>query len=88
MTTRLLTAALVAALSFGAPALAAPKPATTAAFHVDKARLDKALAAMVRAAAPPARPWSGRTARTLFRLRGLCRPRGERPMTRDTLVQI
>lgn len=94
MTTRLLTAALVAALAMSAPALAAtkpaPKPAVTATFQVDKARLDAALADMVasgRVAGAMAVVWKDGAER-YFGTSGFADREAARPMTRDTLVQI
>lgn len=92
MTTRLLTAAFVAAMAFSAPALAAlrPAPAATATFQVDKARLDKALADMVssgRAAGVSAVVWKDGAER-YFGTAGFADREAGRPMTRDTLVQI
>jgi CubicO group peptidase (beta-lactamase class C family) len=92
--TRLLAAALVAALAVGAPALAAPKavpkPAATASFPVDKARIDAALADMVvsgRAAGVMAVVWKDGAER-YFGTAGFADREAQRPMTRDTLVQI
>jgi CubicO group peptidase (beta-lactamase class C family) len=92
MTTRLLTAAFVAAMALSAPALAAPKPtpAATATFQVDKARLDAAFADMVasgRVAGAMAVVWKDGAER-YFGTTGFADREAARPMTRDTLVQI
>ncbi|HWU96660.1 MAG TPA: serine hydrolase domain-containing protein, partial [Sphingomonas sp.] len=72
------------------PALAQDKPAATASFRIDKARIDKALAEMVssdRAAGVEALVWKdGRE--VYFGATGLADREASRPMRRDTLVQI
>jgi len=72
------------------PALAQEKPAATASFRIDKARIDKALAEMVssgRASGVEALVWKdGRE--VYFGANGLADREANRPMRRDTLVQI
>jgi CubicO group peptidase (beta-lactamase class C family) len=72
------------------PACAQDKPATIASFRIDKARIDKALADMVssgRATGVEALVWKdGREA--YFGSTGLADREANRPMRRDTLVQV
>jgi CubicO group peptidase (beta-lactamase class C family) len=72
------------------PACAQDKPATSASFRIDKARIDKALADMVssgRATGVEALVWKdGREA--YFGSTGLADREANRPMRRDTLVQV
>jgi CubicO group peptidase (beta-lactamase class C family) len=72
------------------PACAQDKPATIASFRIDKARIDKALADMVssgRATGVEALVWKdGRE--VYFGSTGLADREANRPMRRDTLVQV
>ncbi|NYT39519.1 beta-lactamase family protein [Sphingomonas sp. R-74633] len=72
------------------PAFAQEKPAATASFRIDKARIDKALAEMVssgRATGVEALVWKdGRE--VYFGSNGLADREANRPMRRDTLVQV
>lgn len=90
---KLLPSALAAAallLAAPVPCLAQTRAAAAAAFRIDKARLDKALAAMVaggHAAGVSALIWKdGREA--YYGESGLADREANRPMRRDTLVQI
>ncbi len=88
----LLPTLAAAALLMGAPlpAIAQSKPAATATFKIDKARLDKALAQMVaggHAAGVSALIWKdGRE--MYYGENGVADREANRPMRRDTLVQI
>jgi CubicO group peptidase (beta-lactamase class C family) len=86
----LLPALLLAALAPALPAGAQDKPAATASFRIDKARIDRALADMVasgRATGVEALVWKdGRE--IYFGATGLADREANRPFRRDTLVQI
>jgi CubicO group peptidase (beta-lactamase class C family) len=88
----LAAAALSLIVVNGSPAAAAgrARPVTTAALHIDKARIDRALAGMVadgRAAGVSALIWKdGRE--VYFGTAGYADREAKRPMRRDTLVQI
>lgn len=86
---RFLLAAAAILLS-APPAIAQPRSDATASLRIDKARIDKALAAMVadgRAAGVSALVWKdGRE--VYYGERGLADREANRPFRRDTLVQI
>jgi CubicO group peptidase (beta-lactamase class C family) len=90
MRNALLPALLLAALAPALPAGAQDKPAATASFRIDKARIDRALADMVasgRATGVEALVWKdGRE--VYFGANGLADREASRPFRRDTLVQI
>lgn len=90
MRNALLPALLLAAASPALPACAQDKPAATASFRIDKARIDRALADMVasgRATGVEALVWKdGRE--VYFGATGLADREANRPFRRDTLVQI
>lgn len=94
MKRRLLPAAMAACLSCAAlvpaPAFAQTRPAASAQVRIDKARIDHALADMVasgRAAGVSVLVWkNGREVH--FGAAGFANRETERPMARDTLVQI
>lgn len=90
MRNTLLPALLLAAMGPALPASAQDRPAATASFKIDKARIDKALAEMVasgRATGVEALVWKdGRE--VYFGATGLADREASRPFRRDTLVQI
>lgn len=90
MRNALVPALLLAALAAAQPVGAQEKPAATASFRIDKARIDRALADMVasgRATGVEALVWKdGRE--VYFGATGLADREANRPFRRDTLVQI
>jgi len=83
-------AAALSMLATAPPAIAQPRTEATASLRIDKARIDKALATMVsdgRAAGVSALVWKdGRE--VYYGENGLADREANRPMRRDTLVQI